>query len=56
MAQTPKAKRKLTDAARHKRFVAMAEEVGASKSPRAFDKAFKRITKKTRAGKTRTAD
>jgi hypothetical protein len=40
-----KAKPKLTDAERHKRFVAMAREVEASQSPKAFDKAFKRVTK-----------
>ena len=42
---TPKKTRKpkLTDAERHKRFVEMAREVGASESPRAFDKAFKRV-------------
>lgn len=47
MARKPaaKSKRKLTDAQRHKRFLAMAEEVGASKSPRAFNKAFKRVTR-----------
>lgn len=43
-------KPKLTDAERHKRFVEMAREVGASESPKAFDKAFKRVTRKT-AGK-----
>ena len=37
-------KPKLTDAERHKRFVEMAREVGASESPKAFDKAFKRVT------------
>jgi hypothetical protein len=39
---TPKPK--LTDAQRHKRFVEMAREVGASESPKAFDKAFKAVT------------
>lgn len=39
-------KPKLTDAERHKRFVEMAREVGASESPKAFDKAFKRVTRK----------
>ena len=37
---------KLTDAERHKRFVAMGEEVGASKDPKDFEKAFRRITRK----------
>ena len=40
----PKAKPKLTDAERHKRFVEMAREVEASESPKAFEKAFKRVT------------
>ena len=45
MARKPAAepKQKLTDAERHKRFVEMAREVGASESPKAFDKAFKRV-------------
>jgi hypothetical protein len=45
MARKPAAesKRKLTDAERHKRFVEMAREVGASESPKAFDKAFKKV-------------
>jgi hypothetical protein len=34
-------KPKLTDTERHKRFVAMAREVGASDDPKDFDKAFK---------------
>lgn len=40
-----KTKPKLTDAERHKRFVAMAREVEASDSPKAFDKAFRRVAK-----------
>lgn len=46
MARKPAAesKPKLTDAERHKRFVEMAREVEASESPRAFDRAFKRVT------------
>jgi hypothetical protein len=42
-----KAKRKppLTDAQRHKRFVDMAREVGASDDAKAFDKAFKKVAK-----------
>lgn len=39
-----KPKAKLTDAERHKRFKAMGEEVGASKEPKDFEKAFKKIT------------
>ncbi|HYI29085.1 MAG TPA: hypothetical protein VD863_14700 [Bradyrhizobium sp.] len=51
----PKAKRKklpeLTDAERHQRFTAMAREVGASDDPKAFDKAFKKLTAKPKARK-----
>lgn len=44
-------KPKLTDADRHKRFLAMAREVEASESPKAFDKAFKQVTRqKKKAG------
>lgn len=39
----PEKKTKLTDAQRHKRFVEMAREVGASDSPKAFDKAFRKV-------------
>ncbi|WP_157100099.1 hypothetical protein [Rhodoplanes sp. Z2-YC6860] len=45
MAKTAK-NPKLTDADRHKRFVAMAHEVEASEDPKAFDKAFKKVTAK----------
>lgn len=34
----------LTDAERHKRFLDMAREVGASDDAKAFDKAFKKVT------------
>jgi hypothetical protein len=40
-----KPKAKLTDAERHKRFVAMGDEVGASKDPKEFEKAFKVVTR-----------
>lgn len=43
-AQMPKKMPKLTDADRHKRFVEMARQVGASDDPKAFDKAFKKVT------------
>jgi hypothetical protein len=47
MTAHPKPKPKsLTDAERHKRFVEMAREVGASKDPKDFDKAFKQVTAK----------
>jgi hypothetical protein len=39
---TPKPK--LTDADRHKRFVEMAKQVGASDDPKDFEKAFKKVT------------
>jgi len=35
---------KLTDAERHKRFVAMAREVEASEDPKDFERAFDRVT------------
>jgi hypothetical protein len=42
----PKSKKpKLTDAERHRRFVETAREIGASEDGRAFDRAFKAITK-----------
>ena len=34
---------RLSDNERHKRFVAMAREVGASDDPKDFDKAFKKV-------------
>jgi hypothetical protein len=45
-------KPKLTDE-RHKRFVEMAHEVEASKSPKAFDKAFRRVTSTQSASRPR---
>jgi hypothetical protein len=48
----PKPKPKLTDADRHKRFVEMAREVEASDDPKAFDKAFKKVTAKPKSRKT----
>jgi hypothetical protein len=37
-------KPKLTDAERHKRFVEMAKQVGASDDPKDFEKAFKKVS------------
>jgi hypothetical protein len=37
---------KLTDAERHKRFVDMAKEVGASERPEDFEQAFKAVVPK----------
>lgn len=39
-----KPKPKLTDADRHKRFLDMAKEVGASDDPKAFKDALKKVT------------
>lgn len=41
----PKRSAKLSDAERHKRFVDMAKEVGASEKPEDFDRAFKKVAK-----------
>jgi len=48
-------KPKLTDAERHKRFVEMARQVGASDDLKDFEKAFKQIAtgKRKSAGKKR---
>lgn len=45
MVTKSKQKPKITDADRHKRFVAMAREVQASDDPKDFDKAFKKVTR-----------
>ena len=42
----PRPSKNLTDAERHKRFVDMAREVGASDDPKDFDKAFKKVVGK----------
>lgn len=43
MTRKPATKPKLTDTERHKRFVEMAKEIGASDDPKEFDKAFKKV-------------
>jgi hypothetical protein len=43
MAAKSKRKAALTDAERHRRFVAMARELEASDDPKAFDKAFRKV-------------
>lgn len=43
MTRKPQSKPKLTDAERHKRFIEMAREVGASDDPKDFEKAFKKV-------------
>ncbi len=48
-AGKPKTKTRLTDPERHKRFVKMAKEVGASEKPADFDRAFKAVTGKQKA-------
>ena len=45
MARKPASKPKLTDAERHKRFVEMARQVGASDNPKDFEAAFKKVAK-----------
>jgi hypothetical protein len=47
----PEPKPKLTDAERHKRFVAMAKEVEASDDPKDFEKAFERVAGRRAAPK-----
>ena len=49
MAKSDPKKPKLTDAERHRRFVDMAKEVGASEKPADFDRAFKAVTGKQKA-------
>lgn len=44
----PVKSQRLTDAERHRRFVEMAKEVGASEKPQDFDKALKQVTGPTR--------
>lgn len=44
MSSKKQTKPKMTDAERHKRFVEMARDVKASDSPKAFDRAFRRVT------------
>jgi len=46
MTRKPQAKSELTDAERHKRFLDMAKEVGASEKVEDFDKAFKKVAEK----------
>jgi hypothetical protein len=45
-------KPKLTDTERHKRFVKMAREVGASDKAEDFDKAFKKVAAPRKAAKS----
>jgi hypothetical protein len=43
MSEKPPKKPKLTDAERYKRFLDMAEEVGASEDTKDFDQAFTKV-------------
>ena len=43
MKEKRASKPKLTDAERHKRFVEMAREVGASNDPKEFEEAFRKV-------------
>jgi hypothetical protein len=48
---------KLTDAERHKRFVAMAKEVEASEDPKDFEKAFEQVaTPKPKPARAKSVD
>jgi hypothetical protein len=49
MASKKPEKPKLTDRERHKRFLEMAKEVGASDKAGDFDRAFKAVTGKEKA-------
>jgi hypothetical protein len=51
MADKRAQKPKLTDTERHKRFVQMAREVGASADPKDFEKAFKKVVAPKRTKK-----
>lgn len=46
-------KPKLTDAERHARFLETARKVEASDDPKDFDRAFKQVTSKPKAGPVR---
>ncbi|MCC7393527.1 MAG: hypothetical protein IT553_01595 [Sphingomonadaceae bacterium] len=46
MAKERRQKPVLTDEERHRRFIEAAHEIEASEDPKAFDKAFKRVTSK----------
>jgi hypothetical protein len=49
MSSKSERKPKLTDAERHKRFVEMARKLEASDDNKDFEKAFKKVTSKTRS-------
>lgn len=47
MTKAPRKRPKLSDAERHKRFLDMAREVGASDKPKDFERAFKKVASKS---------
>jgi len=49
MATKSKPKPPMTDAERHKHFLEMAQEIGASDDAKAFDRAFQRVVKPKKA-------
>ena len=51
MTRKTEHKPKLTDTERHKRFVEMAKQVGASDDPKDFEKAFKTVTLSKRSSR-----
>jgi hypothetical protein len=53
MANKSAKKPKLTDAERHKRFLEMAREVGASDNPKDFEKAFQTVVQPKRKAATK---
>ncbi len=53
MVERKRPKTKLTDAERHKRFVEMAKQVGASDDPKDFEKAFKKVVSPKRQKEVR---
>ncbi len=54
MTRKPARKPKLTDAERHKRFLKMAREVGASDDPKDFERAFKKVVASKKTGSVGT--
>lgn len=56
MPRKPASKPKLTDNERHKRFVEMARQVGASDDPKDFETAFKKVVSSKGSRKSSTRD
>lgn len=53
MSKKTSSKPKLTDADRHKRFVDMAKQVGASDDPKDFERAFQKVARPKGSGAVR---